>query len=49
MLEVMYELPAKTDVKKCVVTKNVITKGERPVLVMSDAPAAKGSDKVESA
>lgn len=36
MLEVMYELPAKSEVKKCIVTKNTITKGERPVLVLSD-------------
>jgi len=51
MLEVMYELPAKTDVKKCVVTKNVISKGERPVLVMSDSSdvAEKAGEKVESA
>jgi ATP-dependent Clp protease ATP-binding subunit ClpX len=36
MLEVMYELPARTNVKKCIVTKNVITKSERPVMVLSD-------------
>ncbi len=35
-LEVMYGLPAKTDVKKCIVTKGVIAKGERPVMVLSD-------------
>src|SRR5580704_8907076 len=36
MLEVMYELPAKSNVKKCIVTKNTILKGERPVLVLAD-------------
>ncbi len=36
MLEVMYELPAKTDVKKCIITKNSVLKGERPVLVLTD-------------
>ncbi len=36
MLEVMYDLPAKTDVKKCVVTRDSIVKGERPVLVLKD-------------
>src|SRR6185437_11268706 len=36
MLEVMYELPAKAEIKKCVITKNVITQGERPVLVLAD-------------
>jgi ATP-dependent Clp protease ATP-binding subunit ClpX len=53
MLEVMYELPAKTDIKKCVVTKNVILKGERPVLVFTDGTEVKTSvsipDKAESA
>ena len=36
MLDIMYDLPSKTDVKKCIVTKNTIVKGERPVLVLSD-------------
>lgn len=42
MLEVMYDLPAQTDVKKCIVTKNVISKGDRPILLLAD-----GSKKVE--
>jgi ATP-dependent Clp protease ATP-binding subunit ClpX len=33
MLEVMYELPANSKIKKCVVTKNSIMKGERPIMV----------------
>jgi ATP-dependent Clp protease ATP-binding subunit ClpX len=37
MLEVMYELPAKSNIKKCVVTKNSILKGERPVMVQGEA------------
>ncbi|MBY0469695.1 ATP-dependent Clp protease ATP-binding subunit ClpX [bacterium] len=55
MLEVMYELPARTDVKKCIVSKNVILKGERPVMVFSDGsesnkPGATGMPgKAESA
>jgi ATP-dependent Clp protease ATP-binding subunit ClpX len=36
MLEVMYDLPAQSDVKKCIVTKSVVTKGERPVLMLAD-------------
>jgi len=40
MLEVMYELPAKTNVKKCVVTKSTILKGERPVIVFADGTEA---------
>lgn len=56
MLEVMYDLPGKTNVKKCIITKNVIEKGERPVLVLSEEgekPAVttepSGNGKAESA
>lgn len=40
MLEVMYELPARSNVKKCTVTKNTILKGERPIMVMADGSEA---------
>jgi ATP-dependent Clp protease ATP-binding subunit ClpX len=36
MLEVMYELPAKSAVKKCIVTKNTVLKGERPMMLLDD-------------
>lgn len=36
MLEVMYDLPSKTHVKKCIVTKNMVLKGERPVMMLAD-------------
>src|SRR3954471_18631285 len=57
MLEVMYELPAKSHVKKCVVTKNVVLKGERPVMMLADGtdaakvpePAPQAATKAESA
>ncbi|MCM2276546.1 MAG: ATP-dependent Clp protease ATP-binding subunit ClpX [Oligoflexia bacterium] len=55
MLEVMYELPAKPNVKKCIVTKSVILKGERPVMLMADGTeaaaktAAATAEKAESA
>jgi ATP-dependent Clp protease ATP-binding subunit ClpX len=52
----MYDLPAKSDVKKCIVTKNSILKGERPILVMADGSEVKGpvaqaagAEKAESA
>ncbi len=48
MLEVMYDLPANSEVKKCIVTKNVITKGERPVLVLSDGTHATGTPKASA-
>ena len=51
MLEVMYELPAKTNVKKCIVTKDTILKGQHPVMVLSDGPAGpkEGTDKADKA
>ena len=53
MLEVMYELPAKSNVKKCIVTKNVVLKGERPVMLLADGTEAgrpeEASTKAESA
>jgi ATP-dependent Clp protease ATP-binding subunit ClpX len=36
MLDVMYDLPSSHNVKKCVITKNVVLKAERPVLVYSE-------------
>ena len=36
MLEVMYDIPASSDVKKCIVTKASVTRGGRPVLVLAD-------------
>jgi ATP-dependent Clp protease ATP-binding subunit ClpX len=33
LLEVMFELPSRRDVKKCVVTKETIEKGHKPTLV----------------
>jgi ATP-dependent Clp protease ATP-binding subunit ClpX len=36
MLEVMYDLPSKGNVKKCIVTKNSILRAERPVLVLAE-------------
>lgn len=41
MLEVMYELPAQTDVKKCIVTKDVISKGARPIMLLADGTEKK--------
>jgi ATP-dependent Clp protease ATP-binding subunit ClpX len=47
MLEVMYELPTKANVKKCIVTKDVIVNHARPVMVVAEgaaeAPAAAGA------
>lgn len=36
MLDVMYDLPSRRDVNKCIITKQVIASGKGPVLVFSD-------------
>ena len=53
MLEVMYELPAKTEVKKCIVSKGVITQGARPAMLLADGTEltskSVAAEKAESA
>ena len=47
MLNVMYDLPSRNDVAKCVVTQDVVLKKEEPLLVVADKP--KKGKKEESA
>ncbi|MCB8815750.1 ATP-dependent Clp protease ATP-binding subunit ClpX [Desulfosporosinus shakirovi] len=47
MLNVMYDLPSRNDVSKCVVTPEVVMKKEEPLLVMTDK--VKKGKKEESA
>jgi ATP-dependent Clp protease ATP-binding subunit ClpX len=35
LLDVMFELPSRTDVIKCVITKETISKRQKPTLVTS--------------
>ncbi len=37
LLDVMFELPSRKDVSKCVITKETILKGQKPTLVTSSA------------
>ncbi|TGE31952.1 ATP-dependent Clp protease ATP-binding subunit ClpX [Desulfosporosinus sp. Sb-LF] len=46
-LNVMYDLPSRTDVTKCVITQDVVAKKEEPILVVADKP--KKGKKEESA
>lgn len=48
MLNVMYEIPSRTDVAKCIVTKEVVAKKEEPLLVTTD-PKSRRVKKEESA
>ncbi|MHB8073190.1 ATP-dependent Clp protease ATP-binding subunit ClpX [Desulfosporosinus fructosivorans] len=47
MLNVMYDLPSRNDVTKCVVTPDVVSKKEEPLLVVAEKP--KKGKKEESA
>ena len=36
MLDVMFELPSREDIKKCIITKEAITDNASPKLVLED-------------
>jgi ATP-dependent Clp protease ATP-binding subunit ClpX len=40
MLEIMYEVPSKVGVKEIVVNEDVVTKGERPLVVYENEKEA---------
>jgi ATP-dependent Clp protease ATP-binding subunit ClpX len=40
MLDIMYELPNRKDVEKCVITKDVVAKGEEPILIKAEKKSA---------
>jgi ATP-dependent Clp protease ATP-binding subunit ClpX len=37
MLETMYELPSRNDVRECVITEEVVTKRQQPALLYKQA------------
>jgi len=41
LLDTMFDLPGRKDVRKCVITKDVIEKGEKPKLEIDTSPAKK--------
>jgi ATP-dependent Clp protease ATP-binding subunit ClpX len=49
MLDVMYDIPSRSDVARCVVTKEVVLKKEEPLLVTVDPKARGRIRKEESA
>jgi ATP-dependent Clp protease ATP-binding subunit ClpX len=40
LLDIMYELPTKDNIDKCLVTRDTVTKGEKPVYIESDRKTA---------
>jgi ATP-dependent Clp protease ATP-binding subunit ClpX len=47
LLDVMFELPSRRDVTKCVITKETISQGIRPTLVTSAEAADEPDEPVE--
>ena len=40
MLDIMYELPNRKDVEKCVITKDVVEKGKEPIFIKAEKKSA---------
>ena len=40
MLDIMYELPNRKDVEKCVITKDVVANGEEPIFIKAEKKSA---------
>ncbi len=48
LLEVMYDIPERTEVRKCIITEETIRDG-RPPLLLTEAEVAKGVDETNDA
>ena len=48
MLDIMYEIPSRDDIEKCVITKETIEKKNEPTLVLSDRKKKSRSKKGNS-
>ncbi len=40
MLDIMYDLPAKKNIEKCIITRDVVEKNSEPIFIKSDAKSA---------
>ncbi|WP_027724149.1 ATP-dependent protease ATP-binding subunit ClpX [Tuberibacillus calidus] len=45
MLDVMFELPSRDDVEKCIITKETVTDKVAPTLIMDDGTVIKNNEK----
>ncbi|WP_456273845.1 ATP-dependent protease ATP-binding subunit ClpX [Bacillus sp. AK031] len=45
MLEVMFDLPSREDIKKCIITQGTITDNESPKLLLEDGTVIEGNDE----
>jgi ATP-dependent Clp protease ATP-binding subunit ClpX len=44
MLEIMYEIPSREDINKCIITEDTILKKQEPLIVLHDAKSIKVSN-----
>ncbi|QQZ10683.1 ATP-dependent protease ATP-binding subunit ClpX [Heyndrickxia vini] len=49
MLDVMFELPSRDDIKKCIVTKEAVLNNEPPKLVLEDGTIIEGDEQSKTA
>jgi len=40
LLDVMYELPNLTNIEKCLITKDTVEKGQKPIYIEKDKKSA---------
>jgi ATP-dependent Clp protease ATP-binding subunit ClpX len=45
MLEVMFDLPSRDDIKKCIITPGTVTDNEPPKLLLEDGTVIEGNDE----
>ncbi|WP_409251550.1 ATP-dependent protease ATP-binding subunit ClpX [Bacillus sp. SCS-153A] len=45
MLEVMFDLPSREDIKKCIITAGTVTDNEAPKLLLEDGTIIEGNDE----
>lgn len=48
MMEIMFEIPSRDDIKKCIVTKETITNHQMPTLVLAESKKDRKKDVEES-
>jgi ATP-dependent Clp protease ATP-binding subunit ClpX len=48
MLDVMFDLPSRDDIDKCVITEKTITDNEQPILVLQDGTTVKAENKTSA-
>ncbi|MGI6752035.1 MAG: ATP-dependent Clp protease ATP-binding subunit ClpX [Anaerovoracaceae bacterium] len=49
MTDIMYEIPSRSDIKKCIITEGTIEKNKGPTLVLSETKRNEGNKKKETA